>query len=96
MSTRSRSTTARSCRRDLDAQLVLARTDEVAVDAITGSGTGLFALQTDGASPLDVRDAGPDHGRMVAYERVVIVFDGKNFDVKVEPGKIGPAVAVTE
>jgi len=75
---------------------VLARTDEVAVDAITGSGTGLFALQTDGASPLDVRDAGPDHGRMVAYERVVIVFDGKNFDVKVEPGKIGPAVAVTE
>jgi len=88
--------TVRSCRRDLDAQLVLARTDEVAVDAITGSGTGLFALQTDGASPLDVRDAGPDHGRMVAYERVVIVFDGKNFDVKVEPGKIGPAVAVTE
>lgn len=81
---------------DLDAQLVLARTDEIAVDAIAGSGTGLFALQTDGAAPLVVRHAGVDHARVVAYERIVIVFDGKNFDVKVEPGTIGPAVATAE
>ena len=78
---------------DLDAALVLARTDEVAVDAIGAAGTGLFALQSDsGVTPLTVRHAGVDHGRTVAYQRVVIVFDGKNFDVTVEPGKIGPAV----
>jgi tetratricopeptide (TPR) repeat protein len=82
---------------DLDASLVLARTDEVAVDAIAASGTGLFALQTDGgATPLTVRHAGADHARAVSYQRIVVAFDGKDFAVQVEPGAIGPAVPTME
>lgn len=82
---------------DLEASLVLARTDEIAVDAIAATDTGLFALQTDGAAPpVTVRHAGADHARTVAYERIVITFDGKNFEVVVEPGEIGPAVPTAE
>lgn len=82
---------------DLDASLVLARTDEIAVDAIAASGTGLFALQTDGgAMPLTVRHAGADHARAVSYQRIVVAFDGKDFAVQVEPGAIGPAVPTME
>ncbi|MBK8234959.1 MAG: hypothetical protein IPK74_05345 [Deltaproteobacteria bacterium] len=82
---------------DLDARLVLAREDDVQVDALAAGDTGLFALQTSGAKvPIVVRHAGADHGRMVAYDRVVIAFDGRNFEVTVEPGNIGPAAATPD
>ncbi|MBX7082328.1 MAG: hypothetical protein K1X88_24180 [Nannocystaceae bacterium] len=80
---------------DLDAQLVLARTDEVAVDSVVAGDTGLFALQGTTA-PTVVRHAGGDHGRTVAYRRIVITFDGRNFDVTVEPGSIGPGTGTPE
>ncbi|MFO0631915.1 MAG: hypothetical protein U0168_03600 [Nannocystaceae bacterium] len=81
---------------DLDAQLVLARTDEVAVDSVAAGDTGLFALQGSGDAPTVVRHAGADHGRTVAYRRIVIAFDGRNFDVTVEPGSIGPSTGTPE
>lgn len=82
---------------DLDAKLVLAREDDVQVDALAAGDTGLFALQTSGAKvPIVVRHAGADHGRTVAYDRVVIAFDGRNFEVTVEPGNIGPAAATPD
>ncbi|HWB74746.1 MAG TPA: VIT domain-containing protein [Nannocystaceae bacterium] len=83
--------------RDLEAQLTLARTDEVAVDAVVAADTGLFGLQlADKGIPLVVRHAGADHGRMVEYQRVVIAFDGHEFAVTVDPGRIGPATTTPE
>ena len=83
--------------RDLEAQLTLARTDEAAVDAVVAADTGLFGLQlADKGIPLVVRHAGADHGRMVEYQRVVIAFDGHEFDVTVDPGRIGPATTTPE
>lgn len=83
--------------RDLDAQLTLARTDELAVDAVVAGDTGLFGLQlSDRDVPLQVRHAGADHGRIVEYQRIVIAFDGHDFSVTVDPGRIGPSTTAPE
>jgi hypothetical protein len=77
---------------DLGARLTLAGdpSQPLSGDATDASATGLYALQLPaGAAPeLTVRHQGHTLGRPVAFERIVVTFDGKAFKVERSSGQI--------
>lgn len=77
---------------DLGARLTLASdpSQPLAGDVTDASATGLYAVQLPvGAAPaLKVRHQGHTLGRPVAFERIVVTFDGKAFKVERQSGQI--------
>jgi tetratricopeptide (TPR) repeat protein len=78
---------------DLDASLVIAadatRDARVTADAMRAADTGLVALESPvgKSAELTVRRADLST-RTIAYHRITIGFDGKAFDIGVEPGMV--------
>jgi tetratricopeptide (TPR) repeat protein len=57
-------------------------------DAITAADTGLWAIERGGLEDLEARHSGEVPPRDVAFERVVVIWDGNAFDVQRTSGTI--------